>query len=65
MCSSALICLLGAGLIAAEAPPTDNAKVLEMAKAFKGRGVQADDTPPSTPAEASLTESEGVAKFAA
>lgn len=43
--------LVGSGL-AAEAPPTGNAEVLEMAKAFKGRGVQADDTPPSTPAEA-------------
>ena len=43
--------LVGSGL-AAEAPPTGNAQVLEMAKAFKGRGVQADDTPPSSPAEA-------------
>ena len=46
-----LLLLVGSGL-AAEAPPTGNAEVLEMAKAFKGRGVQADDTPPSTPAEA-------------
>jgi hypothetical protein len=61
----ALILLLSDALMAAEVPLTDNAKVREMAKAFKGRGVQADDTPPSTPAEASLTESEGVAKFAA
>ncbi len=52
MRSPALILLLSVGLMAADAPPTDNAKVLEMAKAFKGRGVQADDTPPSTPAEA-------------
>lgn len=46
-----LLLLVGSGL-AAEAPPTGNAEVLEMAKAFKGRGVQADDTPPSTPTEA-------------
>lgn len=43
---------LAGTLGAVEAPPTNNAQVLEMAKAFKGRGVQADDTPPSTPAEA-------------
>ncbi len=43
---------LAGTLGAAEAPPTGNAQVLEMAKAFKGRGVQADDTPPSTPTEA-------------
>ena len=47
-----LILIMATGLMAAEAPPTSNAQVLEMAKAFKGRGVQADDTPPSTPAEA-------------
>ncbi len=46
------IVLLACGLFAAEAPPTGNSQVLEMAKAFKGRGVQADDTPPSSPAEA-------------
>jgi putative membrane-bound dehydrogenase-like protein len=49
---AALPLLISVGLIAAEAPPTGNAQVLEMAKAFKGRGVQADDTPPSSPAEA-------------
>ncbi len=43
---------LSAVVLAAEAPPTGNARVQEMAKAFKGRGVQADDTPPSTPTEA-------------
>ena len=43
---------LAAGLFAADAPFAGNEKVLEMAKTFKGRGVQADDTPPSTPAEA-------------
>ena len=48
----AFIVLLGASLMSAEVPPTDNAQVQAMAKAFKGRGVQADDTPPSTPAEA-------------
>lgn len=52
MLPNALLLLLSAGLIAAEAPPTGNAQALEMAKAFKGRGVQADDTPPSSPAEA-------------
>ncbi len=49
---SAPLLLLSACLMAADAPPTGNAQVREMAKAFKGRGVQADDTPASTPAEA-------------
>ena len=40
------------GLAAADAPFAGNPQVLEMAKTFKGRGVQADDTPPSSPAEA-------------
>ncbi|MGA0029514.1 MAG: PVC-type heme-binding CxxCH protein [Opitutales bacterium] len=52
MLRAACLLLLAGGLGAAEAPPTSNAQVAEMAKAFKGRGVQADDTPPSTPAEA-------------
>jgi putative membrane-bound dehydrogenase-like protein len=52
MRGAAFLLLLTAGLSAAEAPPTGNAQVREMAKAFKGRGVQADDTPPSSPAEA-------------
>ncbi len=49
---AACLLFLAGVLGAAEAPPTSNARVTEMAKAFKGRGVQADDTPPSTPAEA-------------
>ncbi|MFM8550549.1 MAG: dehydrogenase, partial [Verrucomicrobiota bacterium] len=44
--------MLAAALTAADAPFAGNEKVLEMAKTFKGRGVQADDTPPSPPAEA-------------
>ncbi|MFZ9399916.1 MAG: PVC-type heme-binding CxxCH protein [Opitutales bacterium] len=52
MRASAGLLFLASGLVAAESPPTNNAQVLEMAKAFKGRGVQADDTPPSTPTEA-------------
>lgn len=44
-----LACL---GLTAADDPFAGNPQVLEMAKTFKGRGVQADDTPPSSPAEA-------------
>jgi len=52
MRATPLLLLLSAGLLAAEAPPTGNAQVAEMAKTFKGRGVQADDTPPSTPADA-------------
>lgn len=49
---SVTLLLWCAALAAAEAPFAGNEKVLEMAKTFKGRGVQADDTPPSTPAEA-------------
>jgi putative membrane-bound dehydrogenase-like protein len=52
MRTTALYLLACVGLAAADAPFAGNEKVLEMAKAFKGRGVQADDTPPSTPAEA-------------
>ena len=51
MRSAGLLLLVTAGLMAAEAPFAGNEKVLEMAKTFKGRGVQADDTPPSTPAD--------------
>ena len=49
---AALLLFLVSFGLAAETPPTGNAEVLGMAKAFKGRGVQADDTPPSSPAEA-------------
>lgn len=52
MRSAGLLLLVAAGLMAAEAPFAGNEKVLEMAKAFKGRGVQADDTPASSPTEA-------------
>ena len=52
MRAAVLLLILSAAGTAADAPPTGNARVLEMAKAFKGRGVQADDTPPSSPAEA-------------
>lgn len=41
--------LLACCLIGADGPFTGNEKVLETAKTFKGRGVQADDTPPSSP----------------
>ena len=44
--------LISACLFGADSPFAGNEKVLELAKTFKGRGVQADDTPPSTPAEA-------------
>ena len=44
-----LVCV---GLTAADAPFAGNPQVFEMAKTFKGRGVQADDTPPSSPTEA-------------
>jgi putative heme-binding domain-containing protein len=44
--------LLCSALAAADGPFAGNEKVLEMAKTFKGRGVQADDTPPSTPEDA-------------
>ena len=49
---TACIALLCVAVGAAEAPFAGNEKVFEMAKTFKGRGVQADDTPPSTTAEA-------------
>ncbi len=41
--------LLATCLIGADGPFAGNEKVLETAKTFKGRGVQADDTPPSSP----------------
>ena len=52
MRASVLLSFLAAGLFAADAPFAGNEKVLEMAKTFKGRGVQADDTPASTTGEA-------------
>ncbi len=41
--------LLATCLIGTDGPFAGNEKVLETAKTFKGRGVQADDTPPSSP----------------
>ncbi|MFM9166988.1 MAG: hypothetical protein ACKOQ9_01485 [Verrucomicrobiota bacterium] len=41
--------LIASCLIGADGPFAGNEKVLETAKTFKGRGVQADDTPPSSP----------------
>ncbi|MFM9001589.1 MAG: hypothetical protein ACKORB_08205 [Opitutia bacterium] len=43
--------LLAACLLGADSPFAGNEKVLEIAKTFKGRGVQADDTPPSSTEE--------------
>jgi putative heme-binding domain-containing protein len=44
--------LLASCLLAAPSPFEGNEKVLETAKNFTGRGVQADDTPPTGPQEA-------------
>ncbi len=52
MQSSALLLLLSAGLIAADAPQAGNEQVEQVMKTFKGRGVMADDTPASKPSEA-------------
>jgi putative heme-binding domain-containing protein len=41
--------LLATCLIGADGPIAGNEKVLETVKTFKGRGVQADDTPPTSP----------------
>ena len=49
---SALVLLLSAGLIAADAPQAGNEQVEQVMKTFKGRGVMADDTPASKPVEA-------------
>ena len=52
MRASALVFLISAGLAAAEAPFAGNEQVEQVMKSFKGRGVMADDTPASKPAEA-------------
>ena len=49
---SALLFLITSGLMAADAPQAGNEQVQQVMQSFKGRGVMADDTPPSKPADA-------------
>ena len=49
---SVLLLLITSGLMAADAPQAGNEQVQHVMQAFKGRGVMADDTPPSKPADA-------------
>ena len=49
---SVLLLLITSGLMAADAPQAGNEQVQQVMQAFKGRGVMADDTPPSKPADA-------------
>ena len=49
---SVLLFLITSGLMAADAPQAGNEQVQQVMQSFKGRGVMADDTPPSKPADA-------------
>ncbi|NBS05329.1 MAG: hypothetical protein EBS64_09125 [Verrucomicrobia bacterium] len=49
---SVLLLLITSGLMAADAPQAGNEQVQQVMQSFKGRGVMADDTPPSKPADA-------------